>query len=146
VIFALTDLLIQRILINNKRARVPAKNSDLYNKWADEIDKLNRIGPVGGEDGQGYSLEEIKRIILWCQTDGFWKNNILSAGKLREKIIQLENQMGGPKSKGGGANASDSKSVGRTGPSEESIRLERIAKAKGLIGADGRVSGPECDF
>jgi hypothetical protein len=32
-------------------------------------------------------------LILWCQEDSFWKNNILSAGKLREKVVMLENQM-----------------------------------------------------
>ncbi|MBB6218215.1 hypothetical protein HNQ80_004355 [Anaerosolibacter carboniphilus] len=143
---ALTDLLITKIKSNNKRARVPERNSALYEKWVDEIDKLNRIGPVGGEAGQGYSFDEIKRIILWCQSDGFWKNNILSTSKLREKVIQLENQMRGYKPKGGGSDGSDSKRVGRTGPSEESIRLERIAKEKGLIGEDGRVNEPECDF
>ena len=59
------------------------------------MDKLNRLGPIGAKksDDKGYTWEEISMIIDWCQADMFWKSNILSAGKFREKIVQLENQM-----------------------------------------------------
>lgn len=32
---------------------------------------------------------EIEQVILFCQRDSFWRSNILSAGKLREKYDQL---------------------------------------------------------
>jgi 5-bromo-4-chloroindolyl phosphate hydrolysis protein len=60
-------------------------------KWVQEMDRLNRIGPPGGT--QGYSWQEIRQIIDFSQDDDFWRANILSASKLREKCVQLENQM-----------------------------------------------------
>ena len=82
-----------RILENNPRARVP--NDDpgdpLLQKWAKEMDRLGRIGPPGGT--RGYSWQEIRDLIDFSQEDDFWQANILSAGKLREKCVQLENQM-----------------------------------------------------
>ncbi|NLT94838.1 MAG: hypothetical protein GXW85_04780 [Clostridia bacterium] len=82
-----------RILENNPRARVP--NDDpgdpLLQKWAQEMDRLGRIGPPGGT--RGYSWQEIRDLIDFSQDDEFWRANILSAGKLREKCVQLENQM-----------------------------------------------------
>jgi len=82
-----------RILENNPRARVP--NDDpgdpLLQKWSQEMDRLNRIGPPGGTSG--YSWQEIRDLIDFSQEDDFWQANILSASKLREKCVQLENQM-----------------------------------------------------
>lgn len=40
-------------------------------------------------DRDAYSLEQIRYVIHWCQSDPFWKANILSAKKLREKFPQL---------------------------------------------------------
>lgn len=50
-------------------------------KWAVDIDKLNRI--------DGYSWQQIKSVIDWCQDDEFWQNNILSGAKLRKQFVQL---------------------------------------------------------
>jgi len=82
-----------RILENNPRARVPrdVPEDPLMQKWTQEMDRLNRIGPPGGT--QGYSWQEIRDLIDFSQDDEFWRANILSAGKLREKCVQLENQM-----------------------------------------------------
>ncbi|MDI3548159.1 MAG: hypothetical protein PWR10_1811 [Halanaerobiales bacterium] len=84
-----------KILENNKRAQVPNKDPASMEAWATEMDRLNRLGPVGAKESEnkGYTWEEIGKIIDWCQQDPFWKSNILSAGKLREKIVTLENQM-----------------------------------------------------
>ena len=82
-----------RILENNARARVPPNDPEdkLMQKWAQEMDRLNRIGPPGGTSG--YSWQEIRDLIDFSQDDDFWRANILSASKLREKCVQLENQM-----------------------------------------------------
>lgn len=86
-----------RILSNNPRARVPndSPQDSLMQKWALEMDRLNRIGPLGQDPqkNHGYSWEEIRAIIDFCQDDGFWQSNILSPSKLREQIVTLENQM-----------------------------------------------------
>lgn len=60
-------------------------------KWVQEMDRLHRIGPPGGTSG--YSWQEIRDLIDFSQDDDFWRANILSASKLREKCVQLENQM-----------------------------------------------------
>ncbi len=83
----------QRILANNPRARVPAEDvgDKLMQNWAQELDRLHRLGPPGGD--QGYNWHEIRQLIDFSQDDEFWRANVLSAGKLREKCVQLENQM-----------------------------------------------------
>lgn len=40
-------------------------------------------------DKDGRTVEQILRCIDWCQDDGFWRSNILSLPKLREKYDQL---------------------------------------------------------
>jgi hypothetical protein len=94
--------LIELIEKNNPRASVPPKDpSDpLFKKWAKEIERLKRLGPVGAKakDNKGYSLQEIRDIISFSQQDQFWKNNILSAKKLRKQVIKLENKLKSSKS------------------------------------------------
>lgn len=63
----------------------------LYQKWADHIDKLIRIDERGPA--------QIEAVIRWCQKDDFWKDNILSTEKLREKIDKLELKMAKPEAK-----------------------------------------------
>ena len=45
-------------------------------------------------DSDGRALAEAERVIRWSQADGFWKTNILSMPKLREKYDQLRLRMG----------------------------------------------------
>jgi hypothetical protein len=45
------------------------------------MNKLHRI------DGNDYEL--IKAVIMWCQQDDFWKQNIRSVNKLRIKFDDL---------------------------------------------------------
>lgn len=40
-------------------------------------------------DRDGRTVEQIENAIRWCQADSFWRSNILSAAKLREKYDQL---------------------------------------------------------
>lgn len=40
-------------------------------------------------DRDGRTVEQIENAIRWCQADSFWRSNILSAVKLREKYDQL---------------------------------------------------------
>lgn len=40
-------------------------------------------------DRDKYTIEQVRYVIRWCQRDHFWKANILSAKKLREKFPQL---------------------------------------------------------
>lgn len=68
------------IVRNNGEARVPQSTADL-SPWSAEINRMitadKRAPPKIGE------------IIDWCQKDPFWRANILSPKKLRQKFDQL---------------------------------------------------------
>jgi hypothetical protein len=72
----LASLLRELILQNNPKAKKPN-----LQKWAAEVDKMIRI--------DCRTFKEIEFIIHWSQKDNFWKANILSTAKLREKFDQL---------------------------------------------------------
>lgn len=74
--FVLSDYLRHCILNNNPTAKVP-NDKDLQ-KWAYEVDKMMRL------DHRTYN--QIETNIMKCQYDDFWKKNILSMKKLREKF------------------------------------------------------------
>lgn len=79
VIF-LTDLLISEIKKNNPQAKSPSNISN----WRNDIRLLL---------ADGYTFTQIDSMIRWAQSDDFWKSNILSAKKLREKSSTLILQM-----------------------------------------------------
>jgi hypothetical protein len=76
----LTDLLVQKIKENNPKAQTPN-----FDQWRDSIRLMM--------ENDKYEFEQIKKMIEWCQSDDFWKSNILSAKKLREKAGTLVLQM-----------------------------------------------------
>src|SRR5690606_2676572 len=80
----LTRLLAKLMLQNNPKARIPKTEKDAQ-KWIAELERIHRL--------DGYSYDEIKQAIIWCQNDDFWKANILSTKKLREKMPTLILQM-----------------------------------------------------
>lgn len=77
----LTNFLIERMKMNNPNAKIPENLS----RWHDDMEKLERIDK--------YDYLQIRSVIDWCQNDSFWKSNILSVPKLREKIGTLVMQM-----------------------------------------------------
>ena len=95
--FKASSFLIDKILENNSKTKVPQKNENdkLMQKWCKDLDKLNRLGPIGAKkkENKGYSWKEIFKLIEWSQNNDFWKTNILSAYKLRKQVIKLENKM-----------------------------------------------------
>lgn len=80
----LTKLLVKMMLQNNPNARIP-KTEKQKEQWVDVMEKIHRL--------DGYSYEQIKQVIIWSQNDDFWKANILSTRKLREKMPTLVLQM-----------------------------------------------------
>lgn len=58
-------------------------------KWAVHIDRMIRL--------DHREPARIEAVILWCQRDDFWQNNILSTDKLRKHFDKLELQMKGKK-------------------------------------------------
>lgn len=86
----LTNHLIFWMKRNNDNAKIPSS----LNKWNDEMDKLERIDK--------YDYMKIRSAIDWCQQDSFWKSNILSVPKLREKMGTIVMQMQRKSSTGNG--------------------------------------------
>ena len=72
----LAKLLLDLIL--NRRDSFKKPN---LKTWAKYIDLMIR------KDGR--DPKEIERVIIWCQQDPFWQNNILSTLKLRNQYDQL---------------------------------------------------------
>ncbi len=71
----LLDLLDSEILRNG--SKIPART------------QKNRDAVRLMIDRDGRTVEQIENAIRWCQADSFWRSNILSAAKLREKYDQL---------------------------------------------------------
>lgn len=82
----LAKYLFTKVKENNSKAREPN-----FQNWADDIRKLVEI--------DGNTVEEVKEVIDWCQSDSFWKNNVMSANKLRNQFPKLWGQ-GGFENKG----------------------------------------------
>ena len=72
----LSKLLFSLMQINNPKAKQPN-----FQNWSKEFDYILRI--------DNKNIEEVEGVIRWCQHDSFWKSNILSPKKLREKYDQL---------------------------------------------------------
>jgi hypothetical protein len=89
----LSEKLAGMILNNfpNNRTVNNGKRDGSIQKWAVDIDKLIRI------DGQ--TPEEVEQVIEWCQSDSFWKPNILSGSTLRKQWDKLTAKMANEGSK-----------------------------------------------
>ena len=72
----LAEKLHSLILQNDPNAKKPN-----LEKWANDV-RLMR-------EKDGRTVEQIDYLITWCQQDSFWKSNILSTSKLREKATAL---------------------------------------------------------
>jgi len=75
----LAEVLSQKIV--ERYPTVSRIKEDQISEWAKEAQRLNRI------DGQSY--KNIQNILLWSQTDSFWKATILSMKNLRKHFNQL---------------------------------------------------------
>ena len=75
--FKLAMFMRQCILSNLPKAKVPKPTPEGLRRWAYDIDLMIRI--------DCRSPDEIRQLIDWSHRDSFWKANILSPGKLREK-------------------------------------------------------------
>ena len=76
VYFQLAKLLFDKILENNPDHKRPN-----LQKWADDVRLMM--------ERDNRTEEQIRYLIEWAQNDSFWKRNILSIAKLREKFDQL---------------------------------------------------------
>lgn len=84
--------LIKLMQRNDPKVKIP-ENLDT---WFLEADRLIRLDKR--------EKDEVLKVITFSQADPFWKSNILSMGKLREKYTQLKLKMEGNNGKSGGTN------------------------------------------
>jgi hypothetical protein len=86
-IISLASLLAELILRNNPNSiqLTEDKKPQTVIRWCKDIEMLHRV------DKQ--DILKIEQVIRWCQNDNFWKSNILSAAKLREKWDKLTVKM-----------------------------------------------------
>lgn len=73
----LSHLLADLVAENDPNGKRP----NVTKRWAEEEDRLLRL--------DGRKPEEAERLIRWTQNDSFWRGNVLSMPKFREKYGQL---------------------------------------------------------
>ncbi len=75
------ELRMSELLLSLIRQRNPGFKQPDLQTWASHVDKMIRLDKrLSGE---------IEKVAIWCQSDGFWQNNVLSTQKLREKFDVL---------------------------------------------------------
>lgn len=79
--YKLAAYLRARILENLPTAKVPQPTSHSMQRWSEDVDKMIRL--------DNREPQDIQHVIEFAATDSFWKANILSAKKLRDKYDQL---------------------------------------------------------
>ena len=77
----MVDLLISKIEENDPKYFFGKNKNTKRDNWYDHIRLL--------VEKDKRTLEEIKHVINWCQSDDFWKTNILSTFKLRKQFGAL---------------------------------------------------------
>ena len=120
----LATLLAQRILENNSKSEL--RDEKLRERriktWTIDLEKMVRL--------DGWTVQEIQQLIEFSQSDQFWRMNILSAGKLREKRDQLKLKMEQQGGTHGTSTASGSNSgAGRTAGPHKPKALSRPVPA-----------------
>ncbi|QFG05373.1 replisome organizer [Bacillus phage 022DV001] len=83
-VYAESDVEMQLALYLFKKIREnnPEHKEPNFQVWADQVRLMI--------ERDGRKPEQIKNMIDWCQADSFWKGNILSTKKLRDKYDQLK--------------------------------------------------------
>lgn len=76
----LSKLLFSLMQSNNQNVKQPN-----FQSWSKEFDYILRIDKR--------DIEEVRKVIEWCQNDSFWKTNILSPSSLRKQYDRLTLKM-----------------------------------------------------
>jgi hypothetical protein len=84
--FNQSHLELAQYLLDCIKKNKPDFKEPSLNEWADTIRLMRE------RDNRKHEI--IRDVIEWCQSDSFWKSNILSADKLRKQFDKLEMQMG----------------------------------------------------
>jgi hypothetical protein len=85
------ELRLSELLYKKIKERNPEHKEVNLQKWACDIDLMLRV--------DNRKPDVIEKLIIWCQQDSFWQNNILSTSKLRAQYDQLILKMKADKEK-----------------------------------------------
>lgn len=73
-------------------SQVPDSNPKNMDKWSKDMDRLMRLGPVGGDEGP--SKEQVEYIIHWIyDIDDFWRDTIMSPSGIRSNLSKITAQI-----------------------------------------------------
>jgi len=78
---------LAKLLFSLIQERLPKAKKPNLQRWARDVDLMIRR--------ENRTVDEIEAVIQWCQHDSFWRKNIRSPAKLREKFDQLQDTMQG---------------------------------------------------
>jgi hypothetical protein len=67
-----------------KEVKPKIKSPD-FDKWSDDVRKTIEI--------DGHTIEEYTKVFNWTMSDNFWRMNISSPSKLRDKFADLHARM-----------------------------------------------------
>ena len=104
------------IIGNNPTARAAKMTVRECDNWAEDFERLIRL--------DGRDPPTIERVMRWAQSDQFWRANILSPKKLREKWDTLWLQMQRPEKQGG----NNGKARGSPGEGDADSSLDRFKR------------------
>ena len=138
----LTQSLIDGILKNNPEASVIKRLTEKRKQdWVDQCRLLR--------EADGRTPEQILAVIQFSQADDFWKTNILSMGKLREKWDQLWLKAKAA-AQGSGYKRSEGTRYIKLTPAEEEAEKKLLAEygtaQKKFMGAKGYKTEDEIPF
>lgn len=75
------EMMLSKLLFSLMQSNNPKVKQPNFQKWCKDFDYIIRIDKR--------DIEEVKGLIRWCQSNSFWKTNILSPKKFREKYDML---------------------------------------------------------
>lgn len=109
--FSDADLSLAQVIYQRVLDVAPKTKPPNYDRWADDIRLMRQQDK--------HKLDEIWKVFEFANTDDFWKTNILSPGKLREKFSTLHSKM-----VNGGSNGNS-----RPGNNQNQSRSDRADQA-----------------
>ena len=75
------EMELSRLLFSLMQSNNPKVKQPNFQSWSKQFDYILRIDKR--------QIEDVTMLIRWCQSNSFWKSNILSPNKLREKYDML---------------------------------------------------------
>lgn len=79
-------------LVQANGAKPPKRGTKANRDWLIEADRLLRLGPSGGSEGDGPDVDLAIDVAEWATSHHFWRSNVLSIPKFRDQWTRLQLQ------------------------------------------------------